>query len=73
MADQTRPHDQHREQRAPGRDQDRNQQNMGNRDREPAEGGRFDQDRDRDRSDRDRGYRGGQQGNQNTSDRNSER
>jgi hypothetical protein len=49
MPDQKRHDEQHREQRAPSRDQDRSQQNMGNRDREPAEGGRFDQDRNRDR------------------------
>ena len=64
MPDQKRHDDQQREQRAPGGDQDRNQQNMGKRDREPAEGGRFDQDRNRDRGNQ-------SQGNQN--DRNSNR
>ena len=63
MADQTRHQDQQREQRAPGRDQDRNSQNMGNRDREPAEGGRHEQDRNRDRSSQN-------QGNQNPSKQN---
>ena len=55
MAVQTRHQDQHREQHAPGRDQDRNQQNMGNRDREPSQGSRFDQDKNRDRGNDDRG------------------
>jgi hypothetical protein len=49
MPDQKRHDEQHREQRAPSGDQDRSQQNMGNRDREPAEGSRFDQNRNRDR------------------------
>ena len=60
MADQKRHDEQQREQRAPGRDQDRNQQNMGNRDREPAEGGRFDEDRNRDRSTQNQGNQGNQ-------------
>ena len=68
MADQKRHDEQHREQRAPGRDQDRNQQNMGNRDREPAEGGRVDQDRNRDRSTQDQSNQGNQ-GNQNQGNR----
>lgn len=63
MADQTRHQDQQREQRAPSRDQDRSSQNMGNRDREPAEGQRFDQDRNRDRSSQNQGNQN--QGNQN--------
>ena len=69
MADQTRHQDQQREQRAPARDQDRNQQNMGNRDREPAEGSR-------DRSSQDQGNRnsGNQSpGKQNMGERNSGR
>jgi len=49
MPDQKRHDEQHREQRAPSRDQDRSQQNLGNRDREPGQGTRFDQDQDRDR------------------------
>jgi len=72
MPDQTRQQDQHREQRAPGKDQDRNQQNMGNRDRDPAEGRRFDQDRDS--NSQDRGNRSsGNQSQGNPSDRNSGR
>jgi hypothetical protein len=54
MTDQKRHDEQQQGQKAPGRDQDRNQQNVGNRDRDPAEG-RSDQDRNRDRSSQDRG------------------
>lgn len=68
MPDQKRHDDQQREQRAPGRDQDRSQ-NMGQRDREPSQGGRFDQDRNRDRGDQ--GHQN--QGNQNPNDRTSNR
>jgi len=56
MPDQKRHEDQQREQRTPGRDQDRGQQNFGNTRREPAQGARSDQDRmNRDRQNQDRG------------------
>ena len=56
MPDQKRHEDQQHEQRTPGRDQDRGQQNFGNTQREPAQGTRSDQDRmNRDRQNQDRG------------------
>jgi len=56
MPDQKRHEDQQREQRTPGRDQDRGQQNFGNTRREPAQGTRSDQDRmNRDRQNHDGG------------------
>ena len=56
MPDQKRHEDQQHEQRTPGRDQDRGQQNFGNTQREPAQGARSDQDRmNRDRQNQDRG------------------
>lgn len=62
MPDQKRHEDQQREQRTPGRDQDRGQQHFGNRDREPAEGARSDQDRmNRDQHNQDRGNQGNKQ------------
>ena len=64
MPDQKRHEDQQREQRAPGRDQDRNSQNMGNRDRQPGQGNRADQDQ----SNRDRGQQDRGNTRQNTSD-----
>ena len=70
MPDQKRHDEQHREQRAPSGDQDRSQQNMGNRDREPAEGSRFDQDRNRDRGNQSQGNQSpGNQPNRNPSGR----
>jgi hypothetical protein len=70
MANQTRPGDQQRDQKVPGRDQDRNQQNMSRENRDPAEGGRSDQDRDRDWSEPHRGHGG--QGGQHGQDRNDD-
>ena len=60
MPDQKRHEDQQHEQRTPGRDQDRGQQNFGNTQREPAQGTRSDQDRmNRDRQNQGRGSQSG--------------
>ena len=71
MPDQKRHEDQQREQRTPGRDQDRSQ-NMGNRDREAGQGARFDQDRPN--RDRDNSQNRGNQapGQQSSRDRNDQ-
>ena len=62
MPDQKRHEDQQREHKTPGQGQDRGQQNFGNRDRQPAEGGRSDQDRmNRDHQSQDRGNQGNKQ------------